>query len=360
MVIVTDCAYRSSIAVIYALKALGENFVAVTTDKSPSPPVFASRYVKDKRILSSDRETYSSQLLELCREYENPVIFPVGVFTLNIISENREEFEQVADFCVADKSILDILNDKKQSKELAVKAGLRVPGSTNAFPMVVKPYCGEKFGLRASDRYRIVKNEAELKNAVEHFSKYDDSPIVEEYVNGIGAGVSVVIGKRGKTYSAFCHMRQSEYPSSGGPSSSLVTFSDTSLVNGCVNMLASVGFEGIAMLEFKKTDSGFCFLEVNPRVWGSFGATYKTGSDFVRAYLCASRDEDYQFTQTYKQMKVKFVPNIFASVISYAKAKRFRLALKALSDALNPFVPNAIFNVRDPMPAIRDAFRKRR
>lgn len=359
-VIVTDCMYRSAIAAIHTLHRLGEVVVAVTTNSTPFPPAFRSRYVKDKYVLSSEKDDYTEKLIEICSLYDRPIILPIGVFTLNIISENIDRFREVADFAVGSRDVLDRLNDKKMSKQIAIESGIAVPKKTDSFPMVVKPFCGEKFGLKASDRYKIVNNDHELSQAVELFSKYDSSPIIEEYVDGYGVGVSVVIGNDGKERSAFCHRRLSEYPSSGGPSCSLVTFYDSEIIKKSVNMLKNAGFIGIAMVEYKVRNGEYYFLEVNPRIWGSFGATFKADSDFIKGYLSASTSSDYAFNPTYKIKKVKFMPNIAAAVLSYLKSKKYRQAFESLLDTINPFVPNAIFDIKDPMPSIVDIFRKRR
>ena len=232
--------------------------------------------------------------------------------------------------------------------------------STINFPVVVKPLCGEKFGLKASERYKIAESSSELNDAINHYSKL--SPvIVEEYVKGDGIGVSIVLGKGGRVYSAFCHKRLSEYPFSGGPSTSLVTFKDNNLIERTVKLLKEAEFEGIAMAEYKEKDGEYYLLEVNPRIWGSFPATFKADSDFIKGYLGASRKENSSFSANYKiNKKVKFLPNIFASVVSYAKNRLLKKAFLTLIDALNIFVPNAVFSISDPLPAILDIFRKRR
>lgn len=357
-VIITDCMYRSAIAAIYTLSNLDEEIVAVTTDVAPCPPAFKSRYIGSRFVLSST--AYAEELFALCSKYDRPTILPMGVFTLNVLSENIEKFKKVADFAVATKDVLDRLNDKNQSKELAVESGINVPKPSGAFPMVVKPFCGEKFGLKASERYRIVHNETELNAAKEYFSAYDAAPITEEYIDGDGVGVSVVIGIDGIERSAFCHKRLSEYPASGGPSCSLTTFYDGNIIQKTVDMLKKAGFVGIAMVEYKLRNEQYYFLEINPRIWGSFGATYKMNSDFMSGYLSAARGTAFEFNPRYKIGKVKFVPNIFAACISYLKSKKLKLSFKTALDALNPFVPNAIFSASDPIPFFCDLFRKRR
>ena len=360
MVIITDCMYRSAIAAIYTLIKIGEDILAVTTDKAPTPPAFRSKFIKDKFVLSSDSQKYCDELIEVCKKYDRPVILPIGVFTLDIISKNIEKFEKVADFCVSEKSVLNNLNNKNHAKKAAENSGISIPTDNGSYPKVVKPYCGEKFGLKASERYVIVKNEEELSKSKEHFSKYDANPLVEEYIDGEGVGVSLVIGKDGNALSAFCHKRIYEYPASGGPSSMLRTFYDETIIRKVSELLKTEGFIGIAMAEFKLRVGEYYFLEINPRIWGSFGATYKCNSDFLLAYLAGARGRDYKFSPTYKNRKIKFVPNIFASVISYLKAGKIKKACGAFFSTINPFIPTAFFSIKDPLPSLYDIFRKRR
>lgn len=361
MVIITDCEYRSSIAAIYSLVEMKEDFVLVTTDKNKSVPAFHSKYANEKYTLPSGANEYKDALFNLCKKYKRPVILPIGVFTLNILSENIDSFNEVADFCIAKKEILDTVNNKIKIKEIAIKSNVLVPDVTNHdFPLVIKPLCGEKLGLKASERYKIVHNYDEYKEASEHFSKFS-AIITEKYIKGNGIGVSVVIGKDKKPYSAFCHKRLSEYPCSGGPSTSLITFKNDALINDTINLLNNAQFQGIAMAEYKESNGSYYLLEVNPRIWGSFPATFKAKSDFLKGYLNASRGIEATVCANYKtNKKVKFLPNIFASVFSYAKNGYTKKFFMTFLDALNIFIPNAVFSVKDPLPSIFDLLRKRR
>lgn len=363
MVIVTDCLYRSSIAAIHSFNRIGEEVICVTTDIAPNPPSFHSKLIKDKVILSSDESKYKVELISLCKKFEMPIIFPIGVFTLNVISKNLEEFASVANFAISDYKKLDLLNDKSEAKELAISVGIKTPAlsdknSTN-FPLVVKPICGEKYGLKAKDRYKIVNNKEHLLDAIDKYS-YSDV-IIEEYVKGDGIGVSLLMGYNNTPYAAFCHKRLSEFPADGGPSTSLLTFKNDVLIQKSIKLLQSVNFVGIAMLEYKEVNDEFYFLEVNPRIWGSFGATDKANSNFAKAYIAASKAEVFDLSTSYvDNKKIKFIPGIYASVFAYFKKKQISKGIKTFFNALNPFVAIANFYLSDPLPILFDLFRKRR
>ncbi len=364
MVIVCDCKYRSAITAIRGFKQCGEDIVAVTTDSCPKPPAFSSRYIKEKFVFSSDAETYKKQLLELCSKYPRPIIFPVGNFTLSLLSNNKDAFFEHADFCVSAPETLINLNDKKWVKSFAQSYGINVPkiytdGDNISFPVVVKPYCGEKFSLKAEDRYRIVNNRDELKDALEYFKPFDTSPIIEEYINGDGVGLSFMLNENSEAIAAFSHRRLVEYPVTGGPSACLETFFSQSLITQAKDFIEKTGFSGLCMLEFKEQCGKFYLLEINPRVWGSFPAIGKASSSILSTYLDACQNISYGFDTDYRVgVKIKFLRGLVASVFSYLKKGNIKGAAASIGYLLNPCVKTALFSFKDPFPAIRDFFRR--
>ncbi|MBE6928073.1 MAG: ATP-grasp domain-containing protein [Ruminococcaceae bacterium] len=364
MVIVCDCKYRSSIPAIRGFSALGEEIIAVTTTDTPSPPAFKSRRITKKIVLPSDRDLYKTELLALCRSLDRPTIFATGVFTQNILAEHLEEFSSVADFCVASSQTLSNLNDKMWVKQFAAACGLAVPKAFDnaksvTFPAIVKPHCGEKFGLKPSERYRIVHNSEELEKALSFFAPYDADPIMEEFVSGDGVGASFLLGKDKKARTAFLHRRLLEYPVDGGPSACLETFENSDLIHSAKHFLESAGFVGLGMVEFKESQGKYYVLEVNPRVWGSFPATAKASSNILKCYLEASKTEPHPFEPIYRaNCRVKFSRGVLAAAVSYVKRKRFAAAFRTLGIFFNPCIKSALFSIKDPLPSISDFFRR--
>lgn len=364
MVIVCDCKYRSSITAIRGFSALGEEVFAVTTSDTPSPPAFKSLKITKKIVLSADREAYKKELFALCQAQDRPTIFATGVFTQSILSENPELFASVADFCVASAQTLSNLNDKMWVKQFAATCGLSVPEAFSdrqsvTFPAIVKPHCGEKFGLKPSERYRIVRNAKELEKALAFFSPYDTDPIIEEFVSGNGVGASFLLDKDSKARTAFLHRRLLEYPVDGGPSACLETFENSDLIHRARLFLEAAGFVGLGMVEFKEAQGKYYVLEVNPRVWGSFPATEKASSNLLKCYLEAARNQTQPFAPEYQpDCRVKFSRGVLAAVFSYLKRKRFADAGKAFCTFFNPFVKSALFSIKDPLPSVCDFFRR--
>ena len=364
MVIVCDCHYRSAITAIRGFHKEGEDIIAVTTSRHPKPPSFSSKLIKHKYVLSSDKDLYTNELLSLCKKYDSPILFPIGNFSLNVISENLEAFKQFSRFCISTPNMLSNLNDKKWVKKEADKFGINVPkkfdvNSSCEFPVVVKPFCGEKFNIKASQRYKIVYNKHELESAYNYFKQFDNDPIVEEYICGHGVGVSVLLNNKSEAQTAFCHRRLLEYPISGGPSVYLETFYNETLVDTTKAFLESIGFVGVAMVEYKYSNGEFYLLEINPRIWGSFPSTEKSNSDFIKSYLRACNSIESRFTCEYtRNNKIKFLRGLIMSCLSYLKKGDFKNFFKAFSIVVSPSIPDATFSFKDFLPSIYDFFRR--
>ena len=202
--LVTDGKYRSSIAAVRALHRAGYRVVVTQTraDVKSAPAVSVSKSCDDFRWIDgacADAD-YAEKLLSVLKEYEHPVLFCVGAVTLNTVAARREEFAALANFLIAPKETLDALNDKESVHQRALELGIPVPreydGTPESYPVVVKPHCGEKFGLKAADRYAVANNEAEFDAIMEKMQRYDPSPIVQQKITGAGAGVGA--GQRGQ------------------------------------------------------------------------------------------------------------------------------------------------------------------
>ena len=354
-VILTDAKYRSAISAARTFGRAGYRVVAVQTreDTGVKPPVFSSRYVAESRAIKGAAKDadYAERLLALVREYEKPVLFPVGAATLNVLSREREQFAPYADFLVAPPDVLAALNDKGLVHKRALQLGLNVPkeyaGTPDAFPVIVKPHCGEKLGLKAGDRYAIARSGAEYERAYRAMQRYDASPIVQEVVEGDGMGACLLLDSASRLLDAFCHRRIREYPITGGPSSCCESIYDTKMIDEAFHLLRSFRFVGLAMVEFK----GRHILEVNPRIWGSFPLTTAAHSPIALRYAeaAAGRDISYPSHCDYDAgVRMRFTLNDTLAALALRRSGRRDEARAAFAD--RRLVPDAFADPEDPKP----------
>ena len=301
-VVITDGKYRSALAAARDLGRAGYRVVVTQTrgDSPKEPPVFLSKFAEGRWIEGAVADPeYPERLLALLEglkaeggeDAPKPVLLCVGAGSLQTVAANRAAFEPAADFLIADPEALDALNDKQTVHARAMALDLPVPrefeGEPETWPVVIKPHCGEKQGLKAAERYAVARDAAEFQAKYEKMKAYDPKPIVQERIEGAGSGVSLLLGRDSELLGAICHRRLREYPMSGGPSTCCVTTFDPARIEQAHALLRSFGFVGFAMVEYK----GDCILEVNPRIWGSFPLTVFAGSSLCRSYALAAAGE---------------------------------------------------------------------
>ena len=356
-VVVTDGKYRASIAAVRMLGRAGFRVVVTQCrDTSPAqPPVFASRYASECHWIpgaETDPE-YPDRLFSLLEACEHPVVLCVGAASLNALSWQRERFRQVCDFLISPPAVLDSLNDKAAVHRRCLHLGIPVPRQytlcPDRFPVVVKPRCGERFGWKAARRYRIAEDQAAWEKALADLAPWDPEPVVQEYVQGAGMGVSVLMGSGGILLGALCHRRVREYPISGGPSACCESVYDPERITQAARLLRSFHFQGLAMVEWK----GDKVLEVNPRIWGSFPLTEKTGSPLAVNYARAAAGEavDYAARDYKTGVRMRFLLNDSAALLSLLRHGRFRDFFSGLPDCFR--AEEALSSRDDPAPMRR-------
>ena len=193
--IVTDGKYRSSIAAVRALHRAGYQVIVTQTraDVHAVPAVASSRCCAAFRWIdgAAADEGYADRLAALLETYDHPVLFCVGAVTLNTVAAQRERFARIADFLIAPRPVLDALNDKETVHARAQSLGIPVPRQYDGvpperYPVVIKPHCGEKFGLKAADRYAVADTPEAYAQILARMQRYDPSPIVQDKIAGPG------------------------------------------------------------------------------------------------------------------------------------------------------------------------------
>ena len=344
-VVITDGKYRSALAAARDLGRAGYRVVVTQTrgDSPKEPPVFLSKFAEGRWIEGAVADPeYPERLLALLEglkaeggeDAPKPVLLCVGAGSLQTVAANRTAFEPAADFLVADPEALDALNDKQTVHARAMALDLPVPrefeGEPETWPVVIKPHCGEKQGLKAAERYAVARDAAEFQAKYEKMKAYDPKPIVQERIEGAGSGVSLLLGRDSELLGAICHRRLREYPMSGGPSTCCVTTFDPARIEQAHALLRSFGFVGFAMVEYK----GDCILEVNPRIWGSFPLTVFAGSSLCRSYALAAAGEavDCKAADYAVGRKMRFCWNDLAASADLLRHGKLGAGLRGLLD----------------------------
>ena len=385
-VIVTDVRYRMSLPVIRALGRAGARITAAELITTPDKAAlgFCSKYTHARAHLPapSDTAEFLSALTALA-DGARPVLMPVGIDTLLTLCAHREEVDAHFNTALPPLSSIELANDKYALMKHASTHGIPCPATTTLregedtaslaarvrYPAVIKYRAGELLRLDPKDRYCIVSTKEELVRKFDEMHARQSHPLVQEYIHGEGFGVSVVMDKAHNPLKVFCHRRLREYPISGGPSCLCESAWDAELARCAVELLRSLDWVGVAMVEFKGTlEDGYRLMEINPRFWGSLALAPISGCNIPLALAKAACGElapegeikaDYRVGQ---KMRFRLQDTLAFSKYLKHEKKKLPFAVKYIDSLLDPRIKDGVFSFSDPRPGLRylkQAFGKR-
>lgn len=186
--------------------------------------------------------------------------------------------------------------------------------------------------------------------------------LLQEYCAGGGVGIETLLHD-GECLAAFQHRRIKEFPYTGGISVTATAESvDQALLDSSLALLRALGWEGVAMVEYKMNREGRAiFMEVNGRYWGTVSLPIAAGIDFPWYQWQLLHGERPEIPETYAiGTKWRFTMGYFTRLYSlFGQARYSRRARKLLRENLgemledfNPSVSDATFTFSDPMPSI--------
>lgn len=394
-VIITDIKYRMTLAAIWSLGDHGVPIHAVAYESTPENARlgFFSKFISYRHVISFDELIPSLEKIAkdiVNRTGEKPVLIVPMTKTEEMVIAHSERLRQSMDFLLPSANQLLQANSTYHLLQVARKIGVDVPVTTwqsenqtieevtemLSFPAVIKYRHAERLSLKPKARYQVVRNDAQCILCYAEMSKLQESPLIQEYVEGDGYGVSAVCDTMGNAVSIFCHKRLREYPVSGGPSTYCKSVWVQPMVDQAVALLKALNWSGFAMVEFKGTPENFRLMEINPRFWGSMALSYYAGSDMVMAYYgLFSKDEKahdpsqksvHKWHDQYRlDTKMRFFLQDVLSVPGYIKKSKhpIRFLGRFLCDLFDRSVYGGIRRKGDTKPArmyMRNVFRRRR
>jgi len=278
-----------------------EHWVAVGANRSLFAAAALSRYCRTKLdypVSTSEPDAFVDSVLDFARAQAIDLIIPITDWTLGPLSAQREKFAGICRVAMPSQAALDFASDKYRTIKLAESIGISVPGTvlvesigdlsqwkSRPFPVVVK----DRFSVRWTGGKAVFGSVAyaystqELEGKVAERLGTAGDVLIQEFTSGVGLGFSCfMVG--GKAFLPFQWRRIREVDPRGSASSARKSISlDSSLVALSVRLIREMGFEGIAMVEYKKTADGrLVLMEINGRPWGSIGLPVACGIDYPR------------------------------------------------------------------------------
>lgn len=301
VILVFDSAQRSALS---ATRSLGKraDCKIINCDSTSEALAGISKF-SDEYLQHPDPIKHQQEFVEWVKkvidEYQVTCLFPLTEIVSRILISNRDTLPCALPFPSLEKVLT--LSDKNNLMQLADSLNLPIPETTyyeNAhflskssldYPCVVKPslsrvLINEEWVMT---QVVIVKSEQELRQALEEHSYLFSIPFMtQSFIEGYGAGIFAYY-QNGKSKAFFSHKRIREKPPQGGVSVLCESVAvETNLLNVAKQLLDSVEWHGVAMVEFRVSKNGTPYLmEVNTRLWGSLQLSIDSGVDFPSLLL---------------------------------------------------------------------------
>jgi predicted ATP-grasp superfamily ATP-dependent carboligase len=304
-VLVLDGHSAAALAVTRSAGQAG-HWVAVGSNRGLFAAARFSRHCSlgfDYPVSTEDPGAFVDSIIEFVRSHSIDLVIPITDWTLGPISVQRERFAGACRIAMPSQRALDTVSDKFRTIKLAESFGIGVPRThlvesvgdlsrweANQFPVVVK----DRFSVRwVKDKCTKDKavfgsvayaySASELTNKVDERLRVAGDVLIQEFVSGVGVGFSCFVAG-GKTFLPFQWQRIREVDPRGSASSARKSIPlDHSVVSRSEQLITEMSFQGVAMVEYKKTGDGRVILmEINGRPWGSIGLPIACGIDYPR------------------------------------------------------------------------------
>lgn len=299
-VLVTDGENRSALAVTRSLGRRGcDVFVAGLNARNISA---CSRFCK-KNFVTPDPLTggkiYFERIMNIVIKEKIDIIFPLTEQSIYQLNRARDQISQNVILACPYQEKMDAVSNKFELFRLAESIAVPVPKTIfvngiedlskkepmiPSFPAVVKP----SFSRIAEGDRLISTSVTYASNRDEMWKLYETQPalrypsIIQELIKGEGTGLFTLFDQS-RHLVLFSHRRLLEKPPSGGVSvmSESVPL-DPEMVDSAERLLDAIGWEGVAMVEFKRDvrDGKAKLMEINGRFWGSLQLSVSSGVDF--------------------------------------------------------------------------------
>ena len=304
-ILITDGENRSALA---TARSLGRKGCKVVVAGMSEPTLASSSKYCTKGVAVPDPDTagqdYAQAIKDIVSSEEIDVIFPMTEVSIHLLNSVREKLPPDCILACSPANTMAAVSNKFDLFQMAEQPGVPVPAThylesprdlsgiakeISRYPIVVKPALsrlpsGDGF-LSGGVRYAGSREELEHIYASKDILQY--SSLIQERIEGPGTGLFTLFDWN-RHLALFSHRRLREKPPSGGVS--VVSESvelDEEMVEHAGRLLSAVGWQGVAMVEFKRDvrDGKAKLMEINGRFWGTLQLAISCGVDFPGLYL---------------------------------------------------------------------------
>lgn len=296
------------------------------------------------------------------RSYD--VVLPVTEATVELVVRHRSRFADHAAVPFPPFETLAVGLDKAETVAAARRfdvphprtmchdeVDLAAAGDALGYPVVVKPHRGS-----SRNGVSVCGSRAELESTYRETVAEHGPTLLQEFVpNGGERGVYTLYDGASRLAGVTVQERLRSKPPEGGASTYRETVADPELVETADDLLSSLGWEGVAMAEFRvdPRDGRAKLLEINPRLWGSLALSIFAGVDFpYRLYALAVGEECPADLSYDAGVRARC---LFTDLLQVTQRDdRLRAIAEYLTPSAKP-VRHDVVSLRDPLPIVGQA-----
>jgi D-aspartate ligase len=353
------------LGIVRSLGARGIPVWVIDADRSKSIAQF-SRYTA--RFIETKEPIVDVLLAEGNRHrLDGWVLFPVSDEYVEILSANREVLESIYRVTTAPLDVTRFALDKRLTYRRADELKIDSPWTAFGhsveeieaecvpYPAILKPAVNHHFFPQTNIKALPVENREGLRRAFQQMSQYipPNEILVQERIPGSGENQFsyCALCRDGHVYASLVAQRRRQYPVDFGNASTFVeTTIQPTVEEGGRRFLESIGFDGVAEVEFKfdPRDGHYKILDVNLRIWGWHTLGKAAGIDF--AYLLWRQAVGLPATPVGARRDVSWMREI-TDIVALAKSRhRGAEVARLLKAVFSGRFTSATFSFRDPLP----------
>ena len=276
------------------------HWVAVGADAGSFAAATRSRFCSrafDYPKSTGDAQIFVEAILNFVRQNSVDLVVPVTDWTLQPMSEFRDLFDGVCRLALPPRAAVEAASDKYGTTEIARAIGIATPATwlaksaadvnalpALAFPAVVK----DRYSIRRVGGQSVfgsvsyAYSRADLERKCKERLQIAGEVLVQQFTPGVGIGFSCFVTANHVSL-PFAWERIREVDPKGSASSCRKAIAlDETLNSVSGRLVQAIGFEGIAMVEYKRSDGRLVLMEINGRPWGSIALPIASGIDYPR------------------------------------------------------------------------------
>lgn len=368
----------NAIGVIRSLAKEGVKTIWLTPSKSgwyPSKycePIICPNFVS--------QENRFIQFLISLKEKKNPteaILIPTSDASLRVISKHKNLLTKYFRPLACDWETTRKITEKNMSYEIAKRLGIAIPktycpktkddlrqiSQTIDYPCLLKPVISHVFSNKFNRKLFRANTATELMHTYQWLNLMGFNVMVQEDVSGEDENlvcINTVFNKKSEPLAFFMHRRLVQNPPRYGVMALGESVWEPKIIQPCLALLKSLGFQGLAQVEFKWDNRAkeYKFLEINGRSYLSINFPTYCGLNLIHLACRNAMDEEIaplaRFSCEY-ECGVKWVafPMYIKSIIQYSRMKEQKLK-RLIRPLLTRQISFSVFSLQDPAPFLTE------